>query len=107
MLVCATISAQDTLCVMVTLDEVIHFNWYTSDVIYRYDHTGSVNLQVEKGETMCINLYDNKKRYRDIYCEFDDGDHNHATFNSKDNLITSKNEWGSFTIEISEPRKRK
>ena len=108
-IIALNVNAQDTICVMVTPDELLTFDYQTSEVIKRQPHNDfiPISINVEDDEVLCLHLFDEKRRYRDIYCEFDDGDHNHATFNSKDNLIKSKNEWGSFTIEISEPRRRK
>ena len=107
MLVCATISAQDTLCVMVTLEEVIHFNFYTSEVTSRYDHTTKLTLEVDSGDVMCLDFSDDKRRFRDVVTTFDDNSHSHDTFSSKSNVLYTSSDWGDITIEISEPRRRK
>ena len=107
MLVCATISAQDTLCVMITLDEVIYFDYQTSDVTGRYDNTGKFSLGVGSDYVMCLHFSDGKKRFRDVVTTFDDNSHIHNTFNTKDNVLYTGGEWGDITIDISEPRRRK
>jgi hypothetical protein len=99
--------SQDTLCVMICLDEVINFNYETSKIINRFDHTGDYEIKVKEGEVMCLHLCDDKKRYRDITTTFEDGDHTHNTFDSKDNVIFSKESWGNFTIHVSEAKRRK
>ena len=68
--------AQDTLCVMVCLDRVLHFA-------------------------------DGKKRFRDVTTTFNDGDHSHETFNTKNNVVFSNANWPSFVINISEARRKK
>jgi len=106
MLVCATISAQDTLCVMITLDEVINFDFDTSEVIDRAPVKDVTNLRVESGEVMCLHFWDKKRRFRDVTTFYDDGDHNHDTFESKDNVYFSPLGYG-MDIEIGSARKRK
>ena len=107
MLACATISAQDTLCVMVTLDEVIYFDYQTSEITSQFYHTGSYEFTVDSGYVMCIDFADDKRRFRDVVTTFDDDSHNHDTFATKNNYIFSGGDWGDITIEISEPRRRK
>ena len=99
--------SQDTLCVMICLDEVIDFNYKTSKITNRTAHEGDFEIKVKEGEVMCLHLCDDKKRYRDITTTFEDGDHMHNTFDSKDNVIFSKESWGNFTIHVSEARRRK
>ena len=106
MLVCATISAQDTLCVMITLDEVIDFDFDSSEVIGRAPLTDVTTLRVDSGEVMCIHLYDDKRRFRDVTVFYDDGDHTHDTFESKDDVYFSPLGFG-MNIEIGNARKRK
>ena len=63
MLVCATISAQDTLCVMVTLDEVLYFDYQTtfddgshshdtfetkSDYVYSGSDWGDITIEISE-----------------------------------------------------------
>jgi len=107
MLACATITAQDTLCVMITLDEVLYFDYQTSEITSRFDHTGSYEFTVDSGYVMCIDFEDGKRRFRDVVTTFDDDSHNHATFATKTDYVYSGDDWGNVTIEISEPRRRK
>ena len=107
MLVCTTISAQDTLCVMICLDEVLHFDYETSKVLYRYDHEGRLQLKVQDGEVMCLHFSDEKKRFREILTTFEDGTHIHNTINSKDNVLYSKDNWGDIIIDISDDMRKR
>ena len=107
MLVCATISAQDTLCVMICLDEVINFDFETSEIIDRYDHKGEIQLRVNEGEVLCLHLLDNKNMFRDVTTTFSETDHTHNTFSSKDNTTYTGKGWGNFTMSVSKARRRK
>ena len=107
MLTCATISAQDTTCVMITQTEIITFNFQTSNVIDRGPIEGDITLRVDSGEVLCLHLYDKKRRFRDVTTIFDDGDHSHDTFKSKDDVYYSPFGYGGMNLEIGECKKRK
>ena len=107
MLACTILSAQDTLCTMLTLDEVIYFDYATSEVINRVDYEGDFQLRVNEGEVLCLHFLDEKKRFREVTTTFSDGEHIHNTFNTKDNVIFTQKGWGTLTIDISEARRRK
>ena len=98
--------AQDTLCVMICLDEIINFNYTTSEIINRFDHVGDYEIKVSKGKVMCLHFLDEKKRFRDVTTTFENGDHIHNTFNSENNVIFSKENWGDVVIHISKARRR-
>ena len=106
MLVCTTLSAQDTLCVMVCLDEIIHFDYKKSEILYRYDHKDEIEIKVKEGEVLCLHLCDEKKRYRDVTTNFTDGTHTHNTLLSKDNVIYTRESWGDLSVTISKARKK-
>ena len=99
--------AQDTLCVMICLDEVINFNYETSKIIDRFDHTGDYEIKVNEGQVLCLDLSDDKDRFRDVTTTFSDGDHIHNTFNSKDNVVYTREHWGEIIVHVSEARRRK
>ena len=99
--------SQDTLCVMICLDEVIDFNYKTSKIMNRTSHKGDFEIKVKEGEIMCLHLYDEKNRFRDVTTTFEDGDHIHNTFDSFDNVLITRESWGNFTIHVSEPRRKK
>ena len=99
--------SQDTLCVMICLDEVIDFNYQTSKIINRTAHSGDFEIKVKEGEVMCLHLCDEKNRFRDVTTTFEDGDHIHNTFNSFDNVVFTRENWGNITIHVSEARRKK
>ena len=101
--------SQDTLCVMITLDEVIYFDYQTSEVKQREQHNifGETEITIEKGNILCLHFYDNKKRYRDVVTTWENGDHRHDTFFSKNNVIFSPLSDTNITVDISKPRRKK
>ena len=120
MLVCATISAQDTTCVMVTQTEIINFNFQTSEILDRYPNDGGVQLKVDESEVLCLHLFDQKNRFRDVtfnivgmVTDFGQNDPTvnscficHNTFNSNDNTTYTGKGWGSFTVDVSKARRK-
>ena len=102
-----SVNAQDTTCVMITLDEIIYFDYYTSEIIDRQSNNEEITLRVESDEVLCIHFLDEKKRFRDVTTTWDDGDHRHDTFSSKDEVLYSPFGFGGIEIEVSTPRKRK
>tara|TARA_R110001592_G_scaffold294138_1_gene563906 strand:+ start:293 stop:571 length:279 start_codon:yes stop_codon:yes gene_type:complete len=92
---------------MITLDEIINFDYRTNEIISRFDHEGDYQLKIDSSEILCLHFRDKEKVFRDVVTTFSDDSHIHNTFDSEDNVIFSKTHWGTFAIEISEPRKKK
>ena len=103
------VNAQDTICVMVTPDELITFNYQTSEVINRQPQNAflPITIHVEDTEVLCLHLLDEKRRFRDITTIWEDGDHRHDTFESKDDVYYTPHGFGGLDVEVSEARKRK
>ena len=99
--------SQDTLCVMICLDEIIHFDYQTSDITNRYLWSNEFNIDINNGEVICLHFSDDKRMFRDVTTKFTDGDMMRETFNTKDHVVYSKADWPAFSINISLPRKRK
>ena len=67
MLVCTTICAQDTTVVMITLNEILYFDWgKPTEVLDRVNHKGKVEFEVQPDTVVCLHLYDQFERWRDI-----------------------------------------
>ena len=103
------VNAQDTICVMVTLDELIMFDYQTSEVVNREPHNAflPISITVKDTEVLCLHLLDEKRRFRDVTTIWEDGDHRHDTFESKDDVYFTPYGLGGMDIEISEARRRK
>ena len=108
MLTALTTNAQDTICIMLTHEEQITFNFQTSEVIHREPlHDTIAYIRVESDEVLCLHLYDEKRRFRDITTTWDDGDHRHDTFPSKDDVYFTAYGYGGRDVEVSPARRRK
>ena len=107
MLTCSVMNAQDTTCVMITQDEVINFNYQTSKIIDRGPIQDTVLLEVKDTEVLCLHLRDKKRMFRDITTTWDDGDHRHDTFKSKDDVYFTPFGFGGLIVTVGPPRKMK
>ena len=100
--------AQDTICIMLTHDERITFNFQTSEVLHREAlHDTIAYIRVDSSEVLCLHLLDEKRRFREITTIWDDGDHRHDTFKSKDNVYFTAYGFGGIDVEVSPARRRK
>ena len=108
-IIALNVNAQDTICVMVTPTELITFNYQTSEVVDRAPHNDftPITIEVEDTEVLCLHLLDEKRRFRDVTLIWEDGDHRHDTFESKDDVYFTPYGFGAMEIEVSEARKRK
>ena len=97
-----TAKAQDTTCTMVTLDEVLEFNYQTSEIIEREDYKGTVFLEVDYREVLCLHLFDEKLRVRKVIITYPDGEQVVEVLDSKDNVYYSP--IGPVTIEVKRPK---
>ena len=100
------VHAQDTTCVMVTPDEIVHFDFDTSEILSDEETEDKVTIRVEANEVLCLHLYDSKKRFRDVTISYDDGNLSHEVFSSKDNVLFTPHGFGAMTVEVSEARRR-
>ena len=108
MLMAQVAKGQDTICVMLTQDERITFDFYTSEVLYREDSHDKIEyIRVDSTEVLCLHLLDEKRRFRDITTTFDDGDHRHDTFESKDDVYFTPFGFGGINVEVSPAKRRK
>ena len=108
-IIALNVNAQDTICVMVTPDELITFNYQTSEVVNRAPHNAflPISIPVKDTEVLCLHLLDEKRRYRDVTTMWENGDHQHNTFESKSDVYYTPYGLGAMEIEVSEARRRK
>ena len=93
-----TAKAQDTTCTMVKTNEVIEFNYQTSEIIDRENYKGTVFIEVGYREVLCLHLYDNKRRKRKVTITYPDGEQVVEKLDSKDNVYFSQ--IGPLTVEV-------
>ena len=108
MLTALTTNAQDTICIMLTHEEQITFNFQTSEVMHREPlHDTIAYIRVDSSQVLCLHLLDEKRRFREITTTWDDGDHRHDTFKSKDNVYFTPYGFGGIDIEVGPARRTK
>ena len=93
-----TAKAQDTICTMVKTDQVLEFNYQTSEVIEREDYKGIVFIEVGYREVLCLHLYDKKRNKRKITTTYPNGEQVVQRLQSKDNVYYF--EVGPLTVEV-------
>ena len=93
-----TAKAQDTICTMVKGNEVLEFNYQTSEVIEREDYKGIVFIEVKDGEILCLHLYDKVKRKRKVTITYPDGEQVIDKLDSKNNVYFSQ--IGPLTVDV-------
>ena len=106
-LLATSLKAQDTICIMLTYEEQITFNFQTSEVLYREPIQDISYIRVDSSEVLCLHLLDEKRRFRDVTTTYDDGDHRHDTFESKDDVYFTPYGFGGIDVEVGPPRRRK
>ena len=90
--------SQDTTCTMVTLDEVLEFNYQTNEVIDREDYKGTVFIEVGYREVLCLHLYDKVKRKRKVTTTYPNGEQVVQRLNSKSNVYFTQ--VGPLTVDV-------
>ena len=95
-----TAKAQDTICTMVTLNEVLEFNYQTDKVISREDYKGIVFIEVGYREVLCLHLYDKVKRRRKVTTTYPNGEQVVQKLDSEGNVYYSG--IGPLTIDVKQ-----
>ena len=93
-----TAKAQDTICTMVKVDEVLEFNYKTSEIIEREDYKGTVFIEVGYREVLCLHLYDEKKSKRKVTVTYPNGEQIVQRLQSKGNVYFTQ--IGPLTVEV-------
>ena len=94
--------AQDTTCTMIRGEKIVEFNYQTSEIIEREDYKGTVFLEVDYREVLCLHLFDEKLRVRKVIITYPDGEQVVEVLDSKDNVYYSP--IGPVTIEVKRPK---
>jgi hypothetical protein len=107
MLISLASYSQDTLCIMVCLDRVLHFDYSTNKIIDKEYTRNEVEIKVKDNEVLVLHFFDGKRRFRDVETVFSDGDYIHDTFKTRNEVLYTRDDWPSFVINISKPRRKK
>ena len=95
--------SQDTTCTYFTGDRVIEFDYQTSEIITEEVMDGkSYIIEVGYREVLCLDLSDEKNRFRKVITHYDNGDKTSQILDSKDNVYYSP--VGPVRIEVRRPR---
>ena len=84
-----TSNAQDTICTMVRLHEVINFNHNPTQIISRYDNNEDVFIEVGINKVLCLHLYDEKYGLRKVTNYYEDGTTYEQILDSKQHVYYS------------------
>ena len=59
-----------------------------------------ISIKVKEHEVLCLHMLDEKRRYRDVTTTWEDGDHRHDTFKSKDDVYYTPYGWEACTSKL-------
>ena len=95
--------SQDTICTYFTGEDVFEFD-YRMDSVLSYDEQTTKFYTIEVGyrQVLCLDLSDEKKRYRKIITNFTDGEKITQILNSYQEVYYWR--LGFCTIQVGEPR---
>ena len=94
--------SQDTICTYFTGERVIEFDYQTSEIISETVMEGkSYIIDVGYREVLCLDLSDEKKRFRKVITHYDEGEKTLQILDSKDNVYFSP--IGPIKIEVRRP----
>ena len=93
-----TAKAQDTICTMVKVNEVLEFNYKTSEIIKRESYKGIVFIEVGYREVLCLHLYDEKRNKRKVIVTYPSGKQIVDRLKSRDNVYFTQ--IGPLTVEV-------
>ena len=95
--------AQDTTCTYFTGKEVYEFDYQMDTILYWKEQTTKFyDIEVKYGNTLCLDLSDNKNRVRKVITTFFDG-------TTRKDILDSKNEVyftprGVTKVSVGKPR---
>ena len=109
LMLCSILSAlfinaysQDTSCTYFQGKRVIEFNYQTSEIIYEVEQAERFyEIEITYGNVLCLDLSDEKKRFRKVITEFFDGDVIEEFLDSKDNIYYSPR--GAVKVSVGKP----
>ena len=104
-LVAAILSAkaQDTTCTYFKGKKVYEFNYYMDTILWWEEQTTKFyDIEVKYGNTLCLDLSDDKKRVRKVITTFFDGTKRQDILDSKDEVYYTPR--GVVKVSVGRPR---
>ena len=94
--------SQDTSCTYFTGKRVIEFNYYTDTILYEVEQKERFyEIELTYGDVLCLDLSDDKKRFRKVITEYFDGELIEQFLDSKDNVYYSPK--GAVKVSVGRP----
>ena len=94
--------SQDTSCTYFHGKRVIEFDYYKSEILYEVEQEEKFyEIELAYGNVLCLDLSDEKKRFRKVITEYFDGDVIEEFLDSKDNVYYSPQ--GAVKISVGKP----
>ena len=94
--------SQDTSCTYFVGERVIEFNYYTDTILYEVEQKEKFyDIELVYGDVLCLDLSDNKKRFRKVITTFFDGEKVEQFLESKNNVYYSPR--GTVKISVGRP----
>ena len=95
--------SQDTSCTYFTGKEVYEFDYQMDTILYWEEQTTKFyDIEVKYGNTLCLDLSDDKKRVRKVITTFFDGTKRQDILDSKDEVYYTPR----GTVKVSVGRSR-
>jgi hypothetical protein len=97
------IHVPDTACVYFTGKEVYHFDYQQDTILSKDEQTSKFyEINLTYGQTLCLDLSDEKPRLRKVITEFFDGSTTTQVLESENNVYFSP--IGVVKVLVSKPR---
>jgi len=95
--------AQDTTCTYFKGKEVYEFDYQMDTILYWEEQTTKFyDIEVKYGNTLCLDLSDNKNRVRKVITTFFDGTTRQDILDSKDKVYFTPR--GVTKVSVGKPR---
>ena len=95
--------SQDTSCTYFTGKEVYEFDYQMDTILYWEEQTTKFfEIEVKYGNTLCLDLSDDKKRVRKVITTFFDGTKRQDILDSKDKVYYTPR--GVVKVSVGRPR---
>ena len=94
--------SQDTSCTYFTGKEVYEFDYQMDTILYWEEQTTKFfEIEITYGNVLCLDLSDNKKRFRKVITEYFDGEVIEQFLDSQDEVYYSPR--GAVKISVGRP----
>ena len=82
-----TAYSQDTSCTYFQGKRVIEFDYYKSEILYEVEQEEKFyEIELAYGNVLCLDLSDEKKRFRKVITEYFDGEKSEQFLDSQDEV---------------------